>query len=45
MLEGLMLRVGIEWGAGYPEKRSLPTAMAGALQFFLGAARRQQPHG
>ena len=39
MLEGLMLRVGIEWGAGFLAQRPLPDAMGEALDFFLRAAR------
>lgn len=40
MLEGLMLRTGIEWGAGASGGRSLEAAMQEALKFFLrGAAK------
>jgi len=39
MLEGLMLRVGIEWGAGYLGDRPLGEAMDEAIEFFLRAAR------
>jgi AcrR family transcriptional regulator len=40
MLEGLMLRTGIEWGAGATGGRSLEAAMQEALTFFLrGAAK------
>ena len=39
MLEGLMLRVGIEWGAGYLGSRPLAEAMDEAIEFFLRAAR------
>lgn len=39
MLEGLMLRVGIEWGAGYLGNRPLIEAMDEAIEFFLRAAR------
>jgi len=39
MLEGLMLRVGIEWGAGFLAQCPLPDAMGEALTFFLRAAR------
>jgi hypothetical protein len=40
MLEGLMLRTGIEWGAGATGGRSLEAAMQEALKFFLrGAAK------
>lgn len=39
MLEGIMLRTGIEWGAGVAS-RSLEAAMQESLKFFLrGAAR------
>jgi hypothetical protein len=39
MLEGIMLRTGIEWGAGV-DSRSLAAAMQEALKFFLrGAAK------
>jgi AcrR family transcriptional regulator len=39
MLEGIMLRTGIEWGAGV-STRSLDAAMQEALKFFLrGAAK------
>jgi len=37
MLEGLMLRVGIEWGAGVAE-RELGASMQEALKFFLRGA-------
>jgi AcrR family transcriptional regulator len=40
MLEGLMLRAGIEWGAGATAGRSLETAMQEALKFFLRAASK-----
>lgn len=40
MLEGLMLRTGIEWGAGYPKARPLEPAMQEALRFFLRGARK-----
>lgn len=43
MLEGLMLRVGIEWGAGYLAPRPLAEVMDEALAFFLRAARTPQP--
>jgi len=39
MLEGLMLRTGIEWGAGV-SGRSLESAMQEALNFFLRGARK-----
>jgi AcrR family transcriptional regulator len=39
MLEGIMLRVGIEWGAGFPDQRALADSMAEALEFFLRGAR------
>lgn len=39
MLEGLMLRVGIEWGSGYLRDRTLSDAMNEALDFFVRAAR------
>jgi AcrR family transcriptional regulator len=38
MLEGLMLRTGIEWGAGATGGRSLEAAMQEALKFFLRGA-------
>lgn len=43
MLEGLMLRVGIEWGAGALGPRPLPEAMDEAIEFFLRAARTTKP--
>lgn len=39
MLEGIMLRTGIEWGAGV-ESRSLDAAMQEALKFFLRGAKK-----
>jgi len=39
MLEGLMLRTGIEWGAGV-SGRSLEAAMQEALKFFLRGASK-----
>jgi AcrR family transcriptional regulator len=39
MLEGIMLRVSIEWGAGYPNKHPLAASMTEALTFFLRATR------
>ena len=39
MLEGIMLRTGIEWGAGVGG-RSLDAAMQEALNFFLRGARK-----
>jgi AcrR family transcriptional regulator len=39
MLEGIMLRTSIEWGAGYPDKRPLRDSMLEALEFFMRAAR------
>jgi len=39
MLEGIMLRVGIEWGARFPDDRALADSMAEALEFFLRGAR------
>lgn len=39
MLEGIMLRVGIEWGAGFPHDHPLADSMAEGLRFFLRAAR------
>ena len=43
MLEGVLLRVGIEWGAGALGSRPLGAAMAEAVEFFLRAARAT-PH-
>jgi AcrR family transcriptional regulator len=40
MLEGLMLRTGIEWGAGASGGRSLEAAMQEALKFFLRGASK-----
>lgn len=40
MLEGLMLRTGIEWGAGASGGRSLDAAMQEALKFFLRGASK-----
>lgn len=42
LLEGIMLRVGIEWGAGFPERRSLVTLMGEGFDLFLRAARPQR---
>jgi AcrR family transcriptional regulator len=39
MLEGIMLRVGVEWGARFPDDRPLCESMAEGLRFFLRAAR------
>jgi AcrR family transcriptional regulator len=39
MLEGIMLRTGIEWGAGYGEG-TLEARMGEALRFFMRAARK-----
>jgi AcrR family transcriptional regulator len=39
MLEGIMLRTGIEWGAGV-DNRSLDAAMQEALKFFLRGAKK-----
>jgi AcrR family transcriptional regulator len=39
MLEGLSLRVGIEWGAGLLGDRPLADGMGDAVEFFLRAAR------
>jgi AcrR family transcriptional regulator len=38
MLEGLSLRVGIEWGAGLLGDRPLADAMGDAVEFFLRAS-------
>jgi AcrR family transcriptional regulator len=39
MLEGIMLRTGIEWGAGYGEG-TLEARMSEALRFFMRAAKK-----
>jgi AcrR family transcriptional regulator len=41
LLEGVMLRICIEWGAGFPARGPLATAMAEGFDLFLRAAR---PH-
>lgn len=38
-LEGVMLRICIEWGAGYPDQRPLASSMAEGFELFLRAAR------
>lgn len=40
-LEGVMLRVCIEWGAGFPDRRPLASTMAEGFELFLRAARPQ----
>jgi AcrR family transcriptional regulator len=41
LLEGVMLRVCIEWGAGFPDRRPLASTMSEGFDLFLRAAR---PH-
>jgi len=41
-LEGVMLRVCIEWGAGFPEQRPLVSTMTEGFELFLRAARPQK---
>ena len=45
LLEGLMLRVCIEWGAGFPERRPLTETMGEGFDLFLRAARPQKSDG
>ena len=42
LLEGVMFRICIEWGAGYPDRRPLASTMAEGYELFLRAARPQQ---
>jgi AcrR family transcriptional regulator len=44
-LEGIMLRICIEWGAGYPDHRPLASSMAEGFELFLRAARPQNGDG
>ena len=44
-LEGVMLRICIEWGAGFPDHRPLPSSMAEGFELFLRAARPQDGDG
>jgi AcrR family transcriptional regulator len=44
-LEGAMLRVCIEWGAGFPDRRPLGPRMAEGFELFLRAARPQDGDG
>jgi len=44
-LEGVMLRICIEWGAGYPDRRSLVSTTAEGFELFLRAARPQDGDG
>ena len=40
-LEGVMLRICVEWGAGFPDRRPLASTMAEGYELFLRAARPQ----
>jgi AcrR family transcriptional regulator len=42
VLEGVMFRVCIEWGAGFPDRRPLSATMAEGYELFLRAARPQR---
>jgi len=42
LLEGVMFRVCIEWGAGFPDRRPLASTMAEGYDLFLRAARPQR---
>ena len=44
-LEGVMLRVCIEWGADFPDQHPLATSMAEGFELFLRAARPQDGDG
>ncbi|HMJ53345.1 MAG TPA: TetR/AcrR family transcriptional regulator [Polyangiaceae bacterium] len=44
-LEGVMLRVCIEWGAGFPVRHPLASTMAEGFELFLRAARPQNGDG
>jgi len=44
-LEGVMLRICIEWGAGFPDRRPLASTMAEGYELFLRAARPQDGDG
>jgi AcrR family transcriptional regulator len=39
LLEGVMLRICIEWGAGFPDRRPLASTMSEGFELFLRAAR------
>jgi AcrR family transcriptional regulator len=41
LLEGVMLRICIEWGAGFPDRRPLQSTMSEGFELFLRAARPQ----
>ena len=41
LLEGVMVRIGIEWGAGFPDRRPLGSTMSEGFELFLRAARPQ----
>ena len=42
LLEGVMFRICIEWGAGFPDRRPLASTMAEGYELFLRAARPQR---
>jgi AcrR family transcriptional regulator len=42
LLEGVMFRICIEWGAGFPDRRPLAVSMAEGYELFLRAARPQR---
>ena len=44
-LEGVMLRICIEWGAGFPDRRPLASTMAEGYELFLRAARPRDGDG
>jgi AcrR family transcriptional regulator len=39
LLEGVMLRICVEWGAGFPDRRPLGSTMSEGFELFLRAAR------
>jgi AcrR family transcriptional regulator len=41
LLEGVMFRVCLEWGAGFPDNRPLTATVAEGFELFLRAARPQ----
>lgn len=44
-LEGVMLRICIEWGAGFPDQRPLASSMAEGFELFLRAALPEDGDG
>jgi AcrR family transcriptional regulator len=45
LLEGVMLRICIEWGAGFPDRRPLAGSMSEGFELFLRAARPESSDG